>query len=284
MLLDVMHSDSRYLLDNAAPETERRFASLETLYDPTTFDHLAATGVGAGWRCLEVGAGGGSITRWLARRVGPSGGVLATDIDPRWLDRGGASNIEVRRHSIAHEDLPEAAFDLVHARLVLIHVPERAAALRRMAAALRPGGWLVLEDFDVRLLPYCLDVRGPGEELANRVWDAFSTLLETRGADTSYGRKLPRLVREAGLVDVRAEARMAFAPGGSPGAELLHSNVDQVGDELLARGLATAGDLAAYRELLRDPEFDLTLHLMVSVTGRRPASPPPGERNLIPNS
>jgi hypothetical protein len=73
--------ESRYVFDNAAEEqTRERFATLPRLYDPGTIRHLEALGVGAGWRCLEVGAGGGSVARWLAERVGPIGRVLATDI------------------------------------------------------------------------------------------------------------------------------------------------------------------------------------------------------------
>jgi ubiquinone/menaquinone biosynthesis C-methylase UbiE len=95
--------------------------------------------VAEGWHCLEVGAGGGSIATWLCDRVGAAGHVVATDIDPRFLDAVGSPNLEVRRHDIASDPLPEAAFDLVHTRLVLVHLPEREAALRRIVRALKPG-------------------------------------------------------------------------------------------------------------------------------------------------
>jgi len=84
-----------------------------------------------------VGAGGRSIPEALAAAVGPTGYVLATDINPVWLDPHGT--YEVRRHDIV-ADPPPGTFDLVHARLVLVHVPDRAAALATMVAALRPGG------------------------------------------------------------------------------------------------------------------------------------------------
>src|SRR6478609_9538002 len=75
-----------YIFDNAAErETEQRFGSLAALYDPRTIHFLEATGVGSGWRCLEIGAGGESIATWLADRVGDTGHVTATDIDPRFL-------------------------------------------------------------------------------------------------------------------------------------------------------------------------------------------------------
>src|SRR5438477_229199 len=93
-----------------------------------------------------AGAGGGSIALWLAEQVGPSGSVLATDIDTRFLEGLARPNLAIRRHDIATDALPEAAFDLVHARFVLVHVPQRDTALQRMVRALKPGGWLVVEE------------------------------------------------------------------------------------------------------------------------------------------
>src|SRR5690348_6607184 len=97
------------------------------MFNPATFRHLEAAGVGEGWRCWEVGAGGPSIPRWLAQRVGPTGSVLATDIDISWLDPDGG--FQVTRHDVALDPPPGTGFDLVHARAVLMHVPGRDRAL-----------------------------------------------------------------------------------------------------------------------------------------------------------
>jgi ubiquinone/menaquinone biosynthesis C-methylase UbiE len=128
-----------YVFDNAGAQAGARFSALGALFDPGTIRHLTELGVAEGWHCLEVGAGGGSIATWLCDRVGAAGHVVATDIDPRFLDAVGSPNLELRRHDIASDPLPEAAFDLVHARLVLVHLPERDAALRRIVRALKPG-------------------------------------------------------------------------------------------------------------------------------------------------
>src|ERR1700761_5912573 len=141
--------DSGYALDNAGREASARFAALAALYDHGTIRHLEERGVNSNWHCLEVGGGGGSIAAWLAARVGPAGRVLVTDIAPRFLESLQIPNLEVRRHDIVNDPLPEAAFDLVHSRLVLLHLPEREKALARMIAALKPGGWLGDEEFDV---------------------------------------------------------------------------------------------------------------------------------------
>ena len=170
---------------------------LAELFDGVTRGHVDRLGVRAGWRCWEVGAGGPSIPEALAAAVGPGGHVLATDIDPSWLRTGGG--YEVRRHDVAVDPPPEpGTFDLVHARLVLVHVPDRARALATMAAALRPGGWLLVEDADTELQPLaCLDEVGPAQQRANRLRRAVRELMTRRGADLRFGRTLPRALRGA---------------------------------------------------------------------------------------
>src|ERR1700737_3459938 len=94
---------SNYVFENAAQQTPQRFTSLETLYDPWTIRHLEATGIGPGWQCWEVGGGGGSIAAWLGERCGPSGHVLVTDIDERFLIEHATlyqSHIKIQRHDI----------------------------------------------------------------------------------------------------------------------------------------------------------------------------------------
>jgi ubiquinone/menaquinone biosynthesis C-methylase UbiE len=101
-------SKSTYLLDNAAPQSPDRFDALSTLFDRDSIRYLEDRGVGPGWKCLEVGGGGGSIAAWLAARVGPTGHVLVTDLDPRFLSSSRLSNLEVRRHNIVTDPLPDA--------------------------------------------------------------------------------------------------------------------------------------------------------------------------------
>jgi SAM-dependent methyltransferase len=158
----------------------------------------------------------------------------------------------------------------VHARLVLVHLPDRAEALRRMAAALRPGGLLVLEDADPALQPLaCPDERGPAEELANRVRRGFRTLLAERGADLSFGRRLPALLRAAGLADVRAEG---YFPVTSPACrELEAATVRQLRTRLTGRGLATEEEIERHLANLESTELDVTTAPLVTCWGRRPS-------------
>ncbi len=209
-----------YLLDNAVAAAGPRLDVLAQLFDPSTFRHIDALGIVPGWRCWEVGAGGASVVRWLAGRVGPAGRVLATDIDVSWTRAAAADNVRIQRHDVAADPPPDLVFDLVHARLVLIHVAERERALRQMISTLRPGGWLLVEDADSELQPLvCLDPRSPAEVLANRIHAESRAMLAERGADLAYGRKLPRALRvlpgraardrRAGAQDHRADRRSA---------------------------------------------------------------------------
>src|SRR4051794_21749263 len=209
-----------YLLDNARAEAGERFVWLAELFDGVTRGHVERLGIGPGSRCWEVGAGGPGIPEALAAAVGPTGHVLATDIDPSWLTAG--DGYEVRQHDVAADPPPEpGTFDLVHARLVLVHVPDRDRALATMAAALRPGRWVLVEGADTALQPLaCLDDSAPAQQRANRLRDAVRELLTRRGADLRYGRTLSGALRTAGLVDVAAAG---FFPVGGPACDRLEA-------------------------------------------------------------
>ncbi|MEU1009224.1 methyltransferase [Streptomyces sp. NPDC005890] len=257
-----------YLLDNRQNEAGERFDAFTALFDPTTFRHLEGLGIGPGWRCWEVGAGGASVVSWLAEKVGPSGQVVATDIDTSRLTAADRPPVEVRVHDVGAEEPPGEGFDLVHARLVLVHVPDRERALRSMIKALRPGGRLLIEDADPALQPLtCPDEFGPEQRLANRLRQGFRKLLADRGADLSYGRKLPRLLREAGLHEVQADA---YFPVTSPACTALElATVRQIRDRLVAAGLATNAEIDQHLANVEAGTMDLTTAPMISAWGRK---------------
>jgi SAM-dependent methyltransferase len=257
-----------YLLDNAGKEAPARFDALAAMFDTTTIRHLEDRGVSRGWQCLEVGGGGGSIATWLADRVGPAGRVLVTDIDPRHLDALNRPNVDVQRHDIMTDPLPASTFDLIHARLVLVHLPEWKAVLDRLCHALKPGGWLIDEEFDSLSAPPDPSV-SPGEVLLT-THVAMGRLMADRGFDRRYGRLLFARLRAQGLVQVAAEARMTMVPHGSPGAALARANYDQLRDALIAGGYITAQEIADDFARLDDPEFLMPSSIMWTCWGRRP--------------
>jgi SAM-dependent methyltransferase len=258
-----------YVFDNAAErEAQARFAALPELYDPGTIRHLEALGVGPGWRCLEVGAGGGSVARWLAGRVGPAGHVLATDVDPRFLAPLAGPALEVRRHDITTDPLPGGAFDLAHARLVLGHLPARDAALDRMIAALRPGGWLFLEEFDSLSMPPDPAVNPAERRLP--LYEAMKRAMTARGVDLRLGRLLPGRLRARGLGDVGAEGRVLLWQGAGAGASLLRANFAQLRAPIAAAAGLTAAEFDRELARLDDPDLLLPAPVMWAVWGRRP--------------
>src|SRR5215208_1768130 len=199
-----MHrTGSPYLLDNAVAEAPARLAALASMYDATSVRHLLDRGVGPGWQCLEVGGGGGSIAAWLAHRVAPHGRVLATDLDPRFLETLSIPNLEVRRHDIVTDPLPERTFDLIHVRLVLVHLEQWEQVMERLIAALKPGGWLVDEEFDSASLPPDPLV-SPGEVLL-KTYEGTARVMTDHGFDRRFGRRLFARMRAKGLVNVAAE-------------------------------------------------------------------------------
>ena len=258
----------RYVLDNAAPQTPARFAALSDLYDETSIRHLRRIGVDRGWRCWEIGAGSGSISQWLCSQVGPNGSVLATDIDTRFLGQSVHTNLTVRRHDIALDPLPDQAFDLVHARLVLVHLPEREKVLDRMIAALKPGGWLLTEEFDsLSQLP--APDRYPCEA-ALKTAVAFRRVMTERGVDPGFGRALAGLLRTRGLESISAEGRMLMWPGGSVGTDLIKANFWQLRDAMLASDSITASEFEVDLARMDQPEFMMPSPVMWSVAARRP--------------
>jgi SAM-dependent methyltransferase len=261
--------DEGYLLSNQQAAAGRRFAALSELFDPVTFQHLTTAGVAPGWVCWEVGAGGASVPTWLAEQVGPSGRVVASDIDTAWMPAQDAP-FEVLRHDVGVEPPPPGDFDLVHARLLLTHVPQRIEALASMVRALRPGGALVIEDADPALQPLiCPDESGPAQRLANRLRRGFRTLMADRGADLAFGRTLPRLLRNAGLETVHADA---FFPIASPACTALEvATVQQIRDRLIAAGLATDAEIEQHLANTAGGNLDLATAPLISAWGRKPA-------------
>jgi SAM-dependent methyltransferase len=264
-------SGSRYLFDNEDPRAGQRFTALSTLLDPWTTSHLERLGVSEGWHCLEVGAGAGSIAGWLGERVGRSGQVLATDLDVRWLETHlRAPNVEVRTHDLSVDPLPERSFDLVHERLVLIHLPDRGSVLPRLMAALRPGGWLLAEDFDVSVVTNAfVDPDSDEDDVRNRIAGGIQALLRQRGADPGFAHSLPRLLRENGLERVAA-AGFQVVDGGEAMRALFRVNIEQSADQLLDQGLIARDELDGFLDRLDAGAVDPSSPLLVSAWGQRP--------------
>ncbi len=267
MTPDSAPSRTEYVFDNAGVQTPERFRGLEALYDGQTQRHIEARGIAVGWSCLEVGGGSGSIARWMSERVGADGRVLVTDIDPRHLASLAGGNVSVAQHDIGSDALESGAFDLIHTRLVLVHVQQREHAIGNMIKALKPGGWLVLEEFDAQsMLP---NPQRFGEHYL-KTMQAFHNATILRGVDSAFGRRLPALFRVAGLGDIGAEGRSVLAGGGSAGARVMRANYEQIKADMLDTGLVTEREFEMDLERMDDPAVMWPMPTMWSVWGQRP--------------
>jgi SAM-dependent methyltransferase len=264
-----MTADSSYVYAGGPADAElERLRKLEAASAEDTDALFDRIGVGAGWHCLEVAAGAGSVARALADRVGTSGRVVAIDIDTRFLTASARSNLEVRRADVLVDDLEPSAFDLVHTRHLLAHLGVRAGeALGRMVAATRPGGWVVVEDAD--LLPLLLCEPSPPEQRAIEITIAgFARILQRRGGDLHLGRRLPVLLERAGLVDVDVDARLPFTRGGDERAQVSSATLEALRPLLVAEGAADE-DLDVLLSALARPDQRGFAPLQVAAWGRR---------------
>lgn len=257
---------SEYTLSQRTdPDVERRrLAAIHGYQDPPTFRRLDALGVAPGWHCLDVGAGGGSIAAWLGRRVGATGRVLATDLEIDALRAAAGAGVEVVRHDVRSEPLPAAAFDLVHARLLLTHLPERDAVLARLVEAARPGGWVLIGDID-------FDTVAPATAAPalERVLAAFDAAVRGAGWDPELGPKLPAMLDAAGLRSVEAESFRTLDRGGGPVPTILTMTYRRLLPLMLAGGTVTAQDVEDAIAWLADPANALFGPTIWAAWGRR---------------
>jgi SAM-dependent methyltransferase len=252
-----------YLFAKTPTESERnRLSMLEAYYDASTIAHLERLGVEAGWDCLEVGAGGGSIARWLCDRVGPAGRVLATDLDIRFLNELDLPNLDVRCHDVLTDELPEGRFDLVHMRAVLHHLHGRQAhVLARLVGALKLGGWLLAEEPDAFTA-----AAHPGAPWGD-VLSAFGQLPD---ASYEWARALPASLSAQGLEDVECDVEVAVFPGASSYATFAAATVEALREPLLCTPALSESCLEEALRALDDPGAWFFSMAMIAAWGRRP--------------
>ncbi|HSF16193.1 MAG TPA: methyltransferase [Vicinamibacteria bacterium] len=260
-----------YLLDKDKQEAQRRLSLLARIQDPATIAFLERVNVRPGWRCLEVGAGSGTIASWLRERTTPGGRVVATDIDTTFVEPLRSETFEVRRHDLVTDELESDSFDLVHARNVLIHIPERELVLQKLAGAVKPGGVLVIEEAD--RMTDGPDPTAPDEmkTLYEKVVGEIYAFVEHAGLDPSFGGKLFGLVQRLGFHDVVAEGRAYFFRGNphEDGSAHVPAFVE-LKEPIIARGNVTPAEFDGFVALTRNPAFAWREGLIVACRGQKP--------------
>jgi SAM-dependent methyltransferase len=260
---------SRYTFPTSDEQGLHQLRLLGLILDDHSTDVLVRAGIEPGWQVLDVGAGAGTVTMWLAREVGPSGHVTALDLDPRFTEDS-VDTITVRQGDVRTATLPMDHYDLIHIRLVLVHLAEREQVLDRLVAALKPGGRLVVSDWDATRHDWLLRAPSPAHAEA---FDAFQTgllaILEANGADPGWARRAPLAMQAAGLVDVETVIHNRSWKGCEPGCLLHEANSRLLHDALLARGV-TVEQLDRLGEAMRHPDTLAYCYSMFTTVGRRP--------------
>jgi SAM-dependent methyltransferase len=225
--------------------------------------HLEALGVAEGWRCLDLSAGGGTVTRWLCERVGRHGEVVASDPDgvgPSGLERG-------RFHGpdAVYGEVHERSFDLVRARSILARAPEPAEVVKRMVACLKPGGWLLAEETDwISATPVTVFAA----QSFIRFYRAALRHWSAGGYDPGLGRRLPAELEAAGLRDGAAEGRVFLLRGGSDDVEWLRLTLEQLRDRVVEPRSLSERQVDRALALLDDPDFTFMSPTVVAAWGR----------------
>jgi len=264
--------EQRYLHSAEKDEVELERLRIQAgILDPATTRHLEMVGVSEGWNCLEVGAGAGSVAQWLSSRVGPTGKVVATDIDLRFLRRITAPNLEIRQHDILKDDIETGLYDLVHCRLLLMHLPEPEKALKRMADAVRPGGWLVIEEYDYGSM-VSTDIADPSAVPFASTIRAMNDFLRKKGVvDQYFGRRVRGLVEQLGFVDVGQDGWTRMYRGGEPSSGWVAVAFQAGTRPMIAAGLLIREHCdSIVRLLLDDPAFNYLGPIMFCAWGRKP--------------
>ena len=265
-----MTSD-KYVMADAAFDTERRRLDiLESLNDPASVAWLTQLGISEGWRCLDVGAGGGSVARWMAEQVGANGSVVAADLDTRFLRALDLPNVEIRELDILEDELEANHYDLVHTRFLLMHLPNPERALANMISAIKPGGWLLIEDGD-----YSTVAAGDPNHALSRVFDmTFRKLMENAisaiSADLIFGRKIPALTKQSGLRAIGHEGKIWVREGGGDIGEYWVNMLTSVRDINVGNAGITEADYDSLIQAFNDPLFLFTDMAVYAAWGRKP--------------
>jgi SAM-dependent methyltransferase len=246
--IEITQRPDTYALGHTAQEYERLRAQARD-WEAATARILDQISLPAGASCLDAGCGPGETTRLLAQRVGPGGRVLGIDVDAsigamavEMLHGRGHLHCAFRAHDLAaDEPVPGGPFDLVYARLLLIHLPDHAAALARLWDAVAPGGYLVVQDYDAGAFGVLPELPS-FTEMTRVIVSTFQAV----GADVRTGALLPQLFVQAGAgIPDGTDVTGRVEPLGAGGRAYAENAYRSLLPAALAHGITTEADSAA---------------------------------------
>lgn len=231
-------------------------------------------GVRPGWRVVELGCGPQGCLGLLAQRVGTAGHVVGIERSADQVARAQqfvaeqhVPNVEVLHADARQTGLPTQSFDLATARLVLVNVPEPEQLVHEMVRLVRPGGAIALHEPDAST-QRC----DPPHPAQAQLLALLNTYAEQNGIDRNIGPRLPRLLRDAGVVDIAVNAVVHVYPHGHGRRLLLLEFVANLRRRLLEQQLISEGDLqrltAALQRHLDEPTTVVLSSVFVQAWGR----------------
>ena len=239
-------TDQPYVLGTHGEELERlRFQ--HELWRPLAEAAWDRAGLTAGERVLDLGAGPGFAALDLARRVGPTGQVLALEHSPAYVAAGrrlaveaGLTHLELRQHDLLRDPLPREGFDLAWMRWVAMFLADLEPLLTQLPLALRPGGRLVLHEY-VQWDSFGLHPHGAA---IHRFGQAVQRSFRQAGGDPDVNRRLPSLLAARGFHIDALEPLPVLGREGSLAAQWMQRFVMVYAHQLQAQGLWSAADQA----------------------------------------
>jgi SAM-dependent methyltransferase len=188
-----------YALGRDPGESARLQRQAEELR-PDSASLFDRVGLRPGQHAIDLGCGPRGILDLLAERVAPGGSVVGVDADPghvamarEYTAQRGLVSVQIVAADARCTGLPPGSFDLVHARTLLVNVPDPAEVLAEMVRLARPGGWVASLEPDVEGA-----VCYPAHPAYTRMWQLFRTAFGRHGADLLIGRRLAELYRGPG--------------------------------------------------------------------------------------
>jgi len=255
---------NEYVLTKEWSGERARLNLLEAAVDEFSISALCDAGFKAGSRCLEIGAGSGSMARWLAQETGDPTLVTATDIDLRLLKPLEDVGIRVIEHNVVSDDFPPGSFDFIYTRTVLEHIAQREDVLDRVAPWLAPQGVLVVVDcasFPVFTSP---------NAIYRAAMQAWVDVLALTGTDYEWTRTFPEPLQRHGYQDVGARAVVPAMQGGTPMARFWSLSLETLRPRILEANLLASEVIDEAQGLLADPEFWDLGPGFIAAWGRRP--------------
>ena len=260
---------SSYIFKDTQFQSElERLQTLEKVSDPATQRQILATGLTTGWKCLEVGAGAGSIMKWMSEKVGSSGKVTAIDLDTRFVENTFLSNVEIIKADINRVTLTDP-FDLIHARNILIHLKDYPDTLTKMLSMLKPDGWLVLEEPDFSATRFISGTERESQAV-NKVNQAICQMFTNQEKDYALGIRLPALLQQLSLQQLQVNNDVPISNGGSDIATMMKLSALQLSEKYKATGIVRDEDIQTYCQFAENPNCWGIFLATVGVSGRKP--------------